>query len=173
MRTLAPILLIFAAAFTRCEESRNLYSAEPAIHDSASEPLDLARLSWMQGYWTGEQDGTRMEEVWLPARGNVMVGMHVDLFASGRSFFEYLRIEQRGDTLVFHASPRGRPPTPFIASGVTDSSVTFENLAHDFPQMIAYRVDRAGRLHARISGQGDGEEQSSEWIWSRSDLPRP
>ncbi len=171
MRYLLSTILITCALVVGCEQK----TSPIALGDTnpRTPATDLAQLSWMQGYWTGEQDGTRMEEVWLPPRGNVMIGLHVDLFASGRSFFEYLRIEQRGDTLVFLASPRGRPPTPFIASGATDSSVTFENSAHDFPQMIAYRVDRASRLHARISGQGDGEEQSSEWIWSRSDLPRP
>jgi len=171
MRYLLSTILLACTLAVGCEQK-----TKPVASDETSPPTPataLDQLSWMQGYWTGEQDGTRMEEVWLPPRGNVMIGIHVDLFASGRAFFEYLRIQQRGDTLVFLASPLGRPPTPFIASGVTDSSVTFENPDHDFPQMIAYRVDRTGRLHARISGQGDGEEQSSEWIWSRSDLPRP
>ncbi|MDH3428088.1 MAG: DUF6265 family protein, partial [Gemmatimonadota bacterium] len=75
-----------------------------------------------------------------------------------------------GDTLVFLASPRGRPPTPFIASGVTDSSVTFQNPDHDFPQEISYRLE-GGQLHAGIAGIQDGTRQSVEWVWSRSVFP--
>ncbi len=102
-----------------------------------------------------------------------MVGVHLDHFPSGRTFFEYLRIEQEGNSVIFMASPRGRPATSFIATSVSDSSATFENSQHDYPQKIGYRLDRAGRLHARISGEVDGAEESTEWVWTPGDLPRP
>ncbi len=102
-----------------------------------------------------------------------MIGLHVDFFASGRFFFEYLRIEQKGTSLIYIASPRGQTATSFIATSVRDSVVVFENSQHDYPQKIEYRLDRSGRLHARISGETEGGEESTEWIWSRNTLPQP
>ena len=137
-----------------------------AVADSA-----LVSFAWLAGYWTGNEGGTRMEELWLPPRGHVMLGVHMDLFASGRSFYEYLRIEQRGDTVLFAASPRGRAPTFFMATEIGDERVTFENPEHDYPQKISYHTDPGGRLHAAIAGEEDGSEKSSAWIWERTPLP--
>jgi hypothetical protein len=161
------VLLLLAAA--SCEAERpDATAMYTGLNEAA--PATLDELDWLAGYWTGDDAGTRMEEVWLPRRGEMMLGMHVDLFASGRSFFEYLRIEQRGDTLVLLASPRGRPPTAFIANSVTDSSVMFENPDHDFPQEINYRME-GGKLHAGIAGIQDGTRQTAEWVWSPSEFP--
>ncbi|NNE35138.1 MAG: hypothetical protein HKN13_07885 [Rhodothermales bacterium] len=162
-------ILVACTLSVACEKTPDRSTALQANLAASTTALD--QLSWLQGYWTGDHDGTQMEEVWLPPRGNVMVGMHVDLFASGRSFFEYLRIEQRGDTLMFLASPRGRPATTFTATAGNDSSISFENLEHDFPQRISYRIDDSGSLHAGISGEVDGETKSQDWIWHRTDFP--
>ncbi len=125
----------------------------------------------MQGYWTGTTDGVRFEELWFPPRGTVMVGLHVDTFPSGRSFFEYLRIESAGDTLVFIASPMGRTPTRFPATLLEARSVVFENPDHDFPNRIEYRLDDTGRLHAIASGRERDTERTLQWIWEKKRFP--
>ena len=155
-----------------CEAPRDR-DAATRVSMEVVAPATLDQLSWMIGYWSGDEEGTRSEELWLPRRADVMLGLHVDLFPSGRSFFEYLRIEQRGTSVVYLASPRGRPATSFIATSVRDSSVVFENSQHDYPQKIEYRLDSSGRLHARVSGEENGIEESSEWVWGRSELPNP
>jgi hypothetical protein len=167
-----PLLLAVVSCQSERTDSPAVFAG--IVEESAeTQPADLDEIQWLTGYWTGEDGGTRMEEIWLPRRGNLMVGLHLDHFPSGRTFFEYLRIEQEGNSVIFFASPRGRIATAFIATSVRDSSVTFENAEHDYPQRIEYALDNEGRLHARISGDVDGTEESTEWIWHRSDLPRP
>lgn len=165
--SLCSVLLVGAS----CEAPRSQRAAAQTSTETPA-PATLDQLAWMVGFWEGDDGGTHMEELWLPRRGDVMVGLHVDLFASGRSFFEYLRIEQQGTSVVFFASPGGRSPTSFLATSVLDSSVVFENAQHDFPQKIEYNLDHNENLHARISGIVDGAEESTEWIWGRADLPR-
>ncbi len=63
----------------------------PAAPATAAGSLE--DLEWLAGYWVGEQDGVATEELWLPPRGGLMLGLHRDLAGSGTPFFEYLRIE--------------------------------------------------------------------------------
>lgn len=130
----------------------------------------LNQLSWMVGYWSRIEGDSSSEEVWLPPRGGVMVGVHVDLFSSGRSFFEYLRVETRGDTLVYLASPRGREAVPFVVSEMARGRAVFSNPSHDFPQHIGYTLVGEDSLRSEIWGSADGAERRSSWTWVRSRL---
>jgi len=132
----------------------------------AAHVLKLDQLSWLAGKWEGEEDGVFMEEVWLDARGGLMLGLHRDSRPGAAAFFEYLRIEERTDGLVYLASPRGQPATEFTAVELSDSLAVFQNPAHDYPQKISYRVDDTGRLHVQIAGM-DASAPVSEWVWER------
>jgi len=123
-------------------------------------------LAWMAGAWSGTARGIEMEEQWTVPKGSSMIGMHRDV-GKGRTLgFEFLRIEQQGDTIVYLSMPNGRSPaTPFPLKEVTGTRVVFENPAHDFPQRIIYWKDGAD-LCARIEGTNNGKEGSQEWRWS-------
>jgi hypothetical protein len=130
----------------------------------------LSDLTWLAGYWVGEDGGVKMEELWLPPRGSLMLGLHRDVSESGKAFYEYLRIEETAEGIVYFASPRGKPATAFqLASGSRQRAV-FENPRHDFPTRIIYWLDRAGSLHARIEGEQEGRKRAEEWVWGRSAL---
>ena len=124
----------------------------------------LEDIQWMVGHWAGTQNGVEMEELWTAPKGGVMLGLHRDV-ASGRpAFFEYLRIEERSDAVVYIASPRGEGATEFLLTSVDGETAVFENPDHDFPQRIIYRrVD--DRLIARVEGEVGGETKSREWEW--------
>ena len=129
--------------------------------------LNAADLpSWMAGSWGGTTDGVKMEEHWTSADGGLMLGMHRDAAPNGKTSFEFLRIEKKGNALVYHAMPNGRPPTPFALKTLTADRVVFENLGHDFPQRIIYWRDGA-RLCARVEGKIKDKAMSEEWCWSR------
>jgi hypothetical protein len=86
--------------------------------------------------------------------------------------FEFLRIEQKGDEIVYLSMPNGRSPaTPFPLKEVSGTRVVFENPTHDFPQRIIYWKDGAD-LRARIEGTQNGKEGSMEWRWSPA-TPKP
>lgn len=126
--------------------------------------------SWLSGYWTGEQRGTQMEELWFPAKGPLMIGMHRDHFPSGKTFFEFLRIENSANGLVYIAQPRGGKATAFPLKTLSEHELVFENLEHDFPQRIGYGL-HGQELVVFIEGERNGKIMRTEWRWQRTEFP--
>jgi hypothetical protein len=126
---------------------------------------DLQTLAWMAGTWTGSDGGVEMEEHWMAPRGGSMLGLHRDTEAGRTVSFEFLRIEAGTDGIVYWASPKGRPATPFKLATSGDRRAVFENPGHDFPRRIIYWRDGAGALCARTEGTLGGKPASEEWCW--------
>lgn len=124
----------------------------------------LEQLGWMAGHWTGNAEGVESEEHWTSPAGGIMVGMHRDAAPGKRAFFEFLRIEQRADDVVYVAMPRGRSETEFPLKELSRQRVVFENLRHDFPQRIIYWRE-SEMLCARVEGKTSGGERSEQWCW--------
>jgi hypothetical protein len=144
-----------------------LFSA--AVAAQGTKPV-IADLSWMAGSWTGESRGVQMEEHWTAPNGNSMIGIHRDTGKGRTLLFEFLRIEQQGDQIVYLSMPNGRSPaTPFPLKEVSGTRVVFENPAHDFPQRIIYWKD-GNDLRARIEGTQKGKLAGEEWRWSPGTL---
>lgn len=127
----------------------------------------LQDLNWLSGYWTGTVQGVEMEELWTPASGNMILGLHRDVRGDNSSF-EFLRITINEDgNLVYLAAPSGREPTEFLLVELTANRVVFENMEHDFPQRIIYSR-AADQLTARI--EDEIGEQGMQWTWTKSDM---
>jgi hypothetical protein len=142
-------------------------AARAATPTPAKPAPTLASLSWMTGAWGGQDGGTVREEHWTTAGGRLMLGMHRDIFSSGKSFFEFLRIEEREDGLVYVAMPGGARTTEFRMTEIAAGRVVFENPQHDFPRRILYWAGEDGRLHARVEGPTKSGEREEEWVWDR------
>jgi hypothetical protein len=124
----------------------------------------LSKLAWLAGTWVGEEGGVLIQEQWMEPQAGIMLGMHREIRPRQGRSFEFLRIEEEPEGLVYYASPQGRPATPFKIASLERRKVVFENLDHDFPQRILYWIDDEGLLHARVEGEG---EPSLEWRWRR------
>ena len=114
----------------------------------------LRRLAWLAGCWerrTGEQV-TR--EMWMAPDGELMLGASRTVAGGLTREFEQLRLEARGDTLVYTALPSGQRETAFRSTQVSDSAFMVENLTHDFPQRISYKRRGTDSVVARIEGPG-------------------
>lgn len=129
-------------------------------------PLLAVLPSWISGWWAGDIDGVRMEEVWTTPANGLMVGVHRDVLPGGKAAFEFLRIEEKDGKVVYRSMPGGRPVTDFPLKSATDSKIVFENPTHDFPQRIIY-WKQGDKLCARIEGKMQGKEAAEEWCWSR------
>jgi hypothetical protein len=127
----------------------------------------LAQLSFLAGSWSRCTDKAESEELWLPSRGGMMLGLNRTVRSSGESAFEYLRIEESDAGVTYLASPGGRSATPFTLVEVVSNQAVFENPEHDFPTRIIYRLNDDGTLTARIEGLVDGELRESEWHWDK------
>lgn len=130
----------------------------------------LADLSWMSGSWVGDTIGTHAEEHWTSPRGGIMLCMHRDVSEGRRTAFEFLRVVERNDSLVFIAMPNARHETPFPLKSIEGKRVTFENLEHDFPQRVTYWQAKPGTLSARVEGMLDGKLESEDYSWTRGVL---
>jgi len=82
--------------------------------------------------------------------------------------WEFLRIQATDAGIVYFASPRSAPPTPFKLIEAGEKRAVFENKDHDFPQRILYWVDAKGALHARIEGPQGDKTVAEEWVWTKA-----
>ena len=118
---------------------------------------DSASLAWLAGCWQSEQGEPGSGEHWLPPAGGTMFGVSRTVKNGKTVEFEFVQLRVNADgKLVFIALPSGQKETTFVASSISDRSVTFENPQHDFPQKVIYRLQPDGRLVARIEGTRGG-----------------
>ncbi|MGH7561359.1 MAG: DUF6265 family protein [Gemmatimonadales bacterium] len=114
----------------------------------------LQRAGWLAGCWELRTANRVTLEMWMPPSGGLMLGASRTVAGGAAREFEHLRIGVANGALVYTALPSGQRETAFNATDVTDSSLTFANPAHDFPQRIVYRRRGADSLVARIEGPG-------------------
>ena len=127
---------------------------------AGAQTPSLDAVAFLAGTWTGEEGGVSMEEHWTVPAGGLMLGLHRDVVPGKPAFFEFLRIEATPKGIVYLASPRGAPATPFPP--------VFENREHDFPTRIIYRLTPDGSLHARVEGTRKGKPAFEEWTWKKA-----
>jgi hypothetical protein len=141
----------------------------PSAKAQDAAPADLHSLSWLEGRWTGQDDGVDMEEHWTSPSGGGLLGMHKDVKDGRMVSFEFLRIEATlKEGVVYFASPRSATPTPFRMMEAGAARVVFENKEHDFPQRILYWLGPKGELHARVEGTSGGKAVYEEWVWTKA-----
>ena len=120
-------------------------------------PSSISELGWMSGDWQ-TAPGTRapIEEHWTKPAGGSMIGMGRTTVGAKTAEFEFLKIEERGGSIYYVASPNGQcPPTDFKLTRLSDFQAIFENPKHDFPKRIIYRKSSDGSLSATIdAGEG-------------------
>lgn len=142
-----------------------LVLAAPAAQAQAAE--QLGKLSYLSGCWELRTPTRVTHEQWMAPLGGMMLGMSRTVAGDVAREWEALRIEARSGGLVYAAQPGGRPATDFTATVVTDSSVTFANAEHDFPQRIIYRRVGSDSLVARIEGEMNGQGRGIDFPMKR------
>ncbi len=163
-----PIRSILAVPLAAFALSGALAAAKPGAEPSPPSGDPVAALAWMAGEWSGVDDrGVTNEERWMEPAGGMMLGMHRDVAGGRATSFEFLRIESTPGGVVYFASPRGKPATPFKMVESGGRRVVFENPQHDLPTRILYWLGPTGELHARIEGKTGGKPMAEEWTWTR------
>jgi hypothetical protein len=132
--------------------------------DGPWEP-SLAGLDWMSGHWQQRRESGLVEELWMPPRGGMMLGLNRTVRDDlPRGQFEYLRIEETKDGVFYMASPSGGKPTPFELVEGGDGHALFVNPEHDFPKRIEYALDGKGHLVVSIGA----DEPGPSWRFVRA-----
>ena len=122
----------------------------------------LNDMAWLAEAWTGMRRTSSIEERWSPPKGGAMLGVSRTVRGEKMVGFEYLRIVERDDGLVYGAQPGGSPPTEFVLSELKNQRAVFVNPRHDYPQRIVYELSKEGVLKASI-GFAIGRLQSFEY----------
>ncbi|MDI1434829.1 DUF6265 family protein [Polyangium sorediatum] len=134
-------------------------SAAPTAGGTATGSLKL--VAWLEGSWQGKQmDDAIVDETWKVTGPMTMTG-EGKATKGGDVLVEHLRIEVRGEDVIYVATPGGGSTTEFRRdpriSGATFA--TFVNEAHDWPTHIRYeRVGEALMVH--VHGRPDQFETS-------------
>ena len=137
-------------------------------HGTAAPRADaIASLDFLTGCWERRAGARLVEEHWLAPRAGGMIGVARTTRNDTLVEHEFMRVETRGDTLVFIAHPSGQAGGEFHATSVRDRAVTFANAAHDFPQRVMYRAVGADSLVARIEGTIDGRARAVDFPYAR------
>ena len=145
---------------------RLLIASLVAVPLGASAYMNLSPIEevrWLAGCWEGRSERARAEEHWMEPRGGTMLGMSRTTRGDSTITYEWMRISERGERLVFTAHPSGQAAAEFTSTASSPAEVVFTNSEHDFPQTIRYRRVGADSLVARIEGTSGGQLQAMDF----------
>ena len=123
-------------------------------------------IDWLSGAWVGSRGTsgtTSIEERWSPPRGGAILAVSRTVSRGKMTAFEYLRIVERNEGLVYIAQPRGIAPTEFVLTELTESRAVFENPRHDYPKRIVYDQSSEGVLDVSIGFTKGGSPRRFEF----------
>lgn len=127
--------------------------------------------AWLTGCWRQVEAGQITDEVWLARAGGALVGMSRTVENDSLRSWELMLIREGANGLAFEAAPSGQSMAVFLASTVTDSSIAFENLTRDYPQVIRYARRGADSLIAVVSGTIHDRQRAIEFHYARVACP--
>ncbi len=139
-----------------------LYQHPEDIERPKPAKAKIADMDWLSGAWVGSGKVTT-EERWGPALGGSLLATSRTIKKGKMVGFEYLRIVERENSLVYIAQPGGRTPTEFTLVSLEGKRAVFENPRHDFPQRITYELSADGNLSASIGFINGGKPRSFEF----------
>jgi hypothetical protein len=142
-----------------------ILAVAPAI---AAQNGPLARANWLAGCWELRAPNRVTLEMWMPALGDMMLGASRTTVGAMTSEYEQLRLSVNGNRLVYTSIPSRQKEASFPSIEVTDTTLIFENTAHDFPQRIIYRRRGADSIIARIEGPGPNGTRGVNFPMRRS-----
>lgn len=126
---------------------------------------DIEKLAFMAGCWTGP--GTF--EMWMKPDGGAVLGAGRTIKDYKVVATEFFSVSETADTVILNVQLRlAEKTTPFRAKEITESSVTFENPEHDYPQRIIYRKQADGSLLGRIEGTQNGKPRAIDYPMKRA-----
>lgn len=133
-----------------------------------AEVGNLAALAWLCGCWAADGAEQGSGEHWMPLAGGTLLGVSRTVQQGRTVAHEFLQIRAGDDgRLVYIAEPSGQARTVFTIVRQSASEAVFENLMHDFPQRVAYRLDAPTSLVARIEGLQGGQPKVIEFPMRR------
>lgn len=139
------------------------------IINGNSQMKSLESFSWLLDKWVNSEGESHSYESWEKINDTLFIGESKSIKNGKEIFREKLELSKIGEDIIYIADVVHNPkPVQFKLTNFTDSSVTFENLQHDFPQKIYYELRNASTLYAKIEGKDkSGKISFAEFVMTR------
>ncbi|MCB0696598.1 MAG: hypothetical protein KDC07_04495 [Chitinophagaceae bacterium] len=146
-------------------------SLQACGNNTSKESSRLKSISWILGYWEMNTPEGSVTESWIRNSDTSYSGVGKFIDSSGKVMStEEIEIIQRGDMLLYIptvSNQNGGEPIVFAEAFYTDTSISFLNAEHDFPQRITYVKTSDSTILAYIEGDINGEIQRIDYPYSR------
>jgi hypothetical protein len=123
----------------------------------------IKKAGWLIGTWENKTSRGSVYETWKKVSENEFLGKTYMLKDKDTVLFETVRLKQEKDNLYYIPTVEDQnqgKPVSFALKFISDEEMVFENLQHDFPQLISYKKTGVDALVAEISNVGRTKKQS-------------
>ena len=132
---------------------------------SCNADSELDKLKWLIGDWEYNFEGGRTVEGWQKNTEGQLDGYSYTLMGGDTVSQETILIKVKDGNMNYVPTVMEQndgQPIEFAMIELSDSTVVFENKAHDFPQKIQYKKIGSDSLEAKISGPIQGSTENLE-----------
>lgn len=130
----------------------------------------LKEVDWLIGTWESRTPKGSMYESWTKVNDTSFSGKSFVLNGKDTIVSETIQLVEEQNSLVYIPTVKkqnGGLPVRFPLKTLSESSIVFENLQHDFPQVISYTKYGSDSLVARISGSRNGQNREQSFGMKR------
>lgn len=156
----------------------SLFACQPRVNHSKAFDGNYSQLhktDWLIGNWLRISEKEILSETWQQLNDSTFCGRSFFIRNGDTLSSELISLEQRSGKLYYIPTVSNQndgSAIVFTQTCLTDSTVIFENPAHDFPQKITYSSISKDSLSAEISAIVDGKLKSQTFRMGRESLLR-
>ncbi|WMX12346.1 MULTISPECIES: DUF6265 family protein [unclassified Aureispira] len=139
-----------------------------ACTSTKDNPIQKAK--WLLGTWKNEMPQGNIYETWSAINEHEFAGKSYLIQEKDTSFFEHIQLLQKSNAFYYIPTVKNQNeglPIRFKAKKVSKNQLVFENLKHDFPQLISYTKIHSDSLVAEISGIRKGKKHRQLFFMKR------
>jgi hypothetical protein len=130
----------------------------------------IKNTEWLVGTWENITSRGIIYETWKKNSATELEGMSYAIKERDTMIFEKIRLVQERDSMFYIPIIKDQNnslPTKFSEKLVSETKLVFQNLNHDFPQIISYTKINDDSLVAEISGLIKGKERKQSFPMKR------
>ncbi|OCK52951.1 hypothetical protein BA768_09940 [Chryseobacterium sp. CBo1] len=131
---------------------------------------DIKKTEWLIGTWENKTLKGTIYETWKKISDNELSGMSYIVKDKDTIVFETIRLVQEQEVLFYIPIVKNQNdglPVRFTAKLISKNQMIFENLQHEFPQIISYTNTDTNTLVAEISGTKNEQERKQTFPMKR------
>ncbi|WAC12935.1 DUF6265 family protein [Dyadobacter pollutisoli] len=131
---------------------------------------DFEKLKPLSGLWVSKRANGDIYEQWARSSDSELTGRSYKMMKTDTMLLESMKLYHRGGEIVFApvaARQNNEKEVLFKLRSIAGNEFVFENLQHDFPQRIVYRLISRDSLHAYIEGQVQAKNKRIDYPYSR------